>query len=208
MRNIYTKITNILFAFVILILFSCSLNGDDIQQPIVNTVSAGAISVDIFAAHGFLGGSSYERYYLENNKLWRECGSLDDEQTETKPSAFPDVFLMHPTIVPKDASFETLSNDLLGRISAALVPLQSYPAKNPKKTDKAGSLFSLSGGGVFELSYSQNSKKFKISTSLSAISNAETVDNRNVNELFSLIRGIGPDICGSKIFFGVGKKSN
>ena len=188
------------------LLTSCSFFGEKEQAISPHQFNTSSMTIDIYAGHGFLGGSSYERYYLENNKLWRECGALSEDETEAKPSAFAEVFAAHPSIQPKDASFETLTPKQLTDIARAMQALKTVANSNVITPQQAGSLFSLSSGGAFEMKFSLNGGASTISSSLSAISNAESPRDKAANELFMVVRGVGREMCSSKIFFGVGRK--
>ena len=191
--------------------FSCSFDAPQEEQELNDSTqfNSSSLTIDIFAAHGFLGGSSYERYYLENNKLWRECGELtenEDDSKDAKPSAFPEVFAAHKSILPKDACFDTLTTKQLAAVARAVQSVKTTSSNTTAVREHPGSLFSLSSGGAFESKITLSGSPQSVSTTLTAVSNAESGRDQALNELYSLLRGVGREMCGSKIFFGIGRK--
>jgi len=169
---------------------------------------AGELKIDLFSARGFLGGSEYERYYLTGNILWRECGSISAAAKSSKPKLEGDqVLSKDPQLSIQERRVEKLSRDALRavRMQAARV----LEARRAKKTAEPppGSVFSLADPGLFEMMVQVGGSQDRIISSVDAVADKRTDTLDKANELFTILRGVGPEICGSKTFYGIGRQT-
>ena len=187
----------------ILGILGCAEQG---QIP-TNAVSVDNPTVDIFAARGFLGGSSYERYFLKNGELFRECGDLKEEPNPFPSTIAPGIFATHTSIYPKDGSKVSLNSEdlikLQDAISATIRSLSNDTSL--AKLDMPQSPFRLAQGGVFELKIANNSKSYQIKTSLDQLTADNNKQLLSSLKLFTILRSFGLPMCNSQVFFGVGR---
>lgn len=165
-------------------------------------------SVDVFMARGFLNGSNYERYFLADDVLWRECGEvLEEGSASSRPKQLEgDEFLTNdPKLNIVERRVESVSkkqSNILQEAARSInAPLQSERATLPAP----GELFSLTAPGLLEVRILQNGKSTRFITSVDATSTPETPAQRATNELVTMLRSIGPVICNSKTFYGIGR---
>lgn len=168
-----------------------------------------ALKLDIFAARGFLGGSEYERYHLEDKVLWKECGSVSPAgkaPKEQKNLEGDEVLSKDPQLSIQERRVEKLDSDQLASIREKAWELLTEREKSATHNEPPpGSVFSLSAPGVFEMFVNFASKKERIISSVDAVADmAPSLDK--AHELFSLLRGVGPEICGVRTFYGIERK--
>ncbi len=181
----------------------------------------GSISIDLFAARGFLGGSDFERYHLRDGLLWRECGSVAKPSFQSLAASSSRAKLENsnvensdsvshspnqPELTTKEKKIDHLSDsniDLIFNRSEKIIEKISS-VKND--IQPPGSVFSIGSPGVFELSISAGSKKGRVVTSVDAVSEQNNALLAEVRELFTMLRGVGPTICSFTTFFGIERK--
>ena len=191
---------------VLLVTFLISLAACSPAVPPAVYQEGKIISIDIFAGRGFLGGSSYERYYLEHKVLWRECGSVTREDNAKSPDLLP-AFEYHPNLKLTNTGKEILTGAELQRIASTAIELfNSMSDKDKQDLPEPESLFSLANAGVFEVRISYDGREKSFTTSLDGINNGLLGNQKTARKLFTQIRGIGPVMCGSRTFFGIERR--
>lgn len=213
----------------------CGVSSSSVSES--GSVPAGPLRLDIFSARGFLGGSDYERYVVDGDVLWRECGQVTSaKKGRTVPPLEGDAVLSKdPQLTPGERRVEALTETEVAAIKRAVVrtfdaasterdagqdsgrsdtdPAAASPQKGGQisladRLPPPGSIFSLVSPGVFELSASLGGQSGRFVTAVDAVAERETAALGEMNSLFATVRGIGPVICGSKTFFGVGREPN
>lgn len=182
---------------------SCSSQSKQIPAEV-----AGPLVLDFFSARGFLGGSEYERYHLENQVLWRECGSISRSpgRNRAKPIEGDDFLTQDPSLAIKQRRVEALTQSQESALRVQVHNLLSQISQNNSSAPPPGSVFSLGDPGLVEVSIRLGSSEKRIVTSVDAVADQQTEDLAKLGELFSFIRGFGPEICNSGTFFGIGRK--
>lgn len=169
----------------------------------------GELSLDLFAARGFLGGSDYERYHITGDVLWRECGKVMPNKRpagEKKPTEGDTIFREDPQLEIVQRRIEHLTPEQLGTLKLKAQELLSSIAATTPSTPPPGSVFSLSAPGLLELSVGLGKSRERIVTSVDAVSDQENEALSGAYRLFSTLRGIGPEICTARTFFGIGRE--
>lgn len=197
----------IIYILLLLVLTSCAgktifLDDKDANDPLLKQ----SLELDIFSARGFLGGSEYERYYLTENILWRECGNItaSERAVKKRTAGGNTVLARDPELNIQERQVAKLSNkESLALRRRALELMNSLSSK--KSMPAPGSPFSLGDPGVFELALTLGESKRRMITSVDAISNEESDVLKYAHELFAGVRGVGPEICGAKTFYGIGR---
>lgn len=168
-----------------------------------------AVTIDIFSARGFLGGSDYERYYIDSDVVWRECGHIPDEARPPQKNVHLEgdkYFSPMNELVIEQRRVEQLATPqgvaLRKRVENVLTLL-----KTSNKTPAPGSVKSLAGPGVFEMKIRYRGNKQIVLSSVDALSDEGSPLLKETKQLFSLVRGIGPVICEQATFFGIGRDS-
>lgn len=194
----------------LLIPFLCFLPGCSLLAPSEpGGTSIVPVSLDIFAARGFLGGSDYERYVMKNGVLWRECGSVlpkskpgDDSKSGAAKGAGDVALPRDPSLSIQQRRVEVLKPEDQGLVLGALRTLLETP-----KGELPGpeSVFSLADGGIFEVKVEMDGKSLRAVTNVDAVSDSKTDFSAFLAKVFTAVRTIGPTICRSETFFGVGK---
>ncbi|HQH26723.1 MAG TPA: hypothetical protein PLP17_04940 [Oligoflexia bacterium] len=167
------------------------------------------LEIDVFAARAFLGGSEYERYYLNHDILWRECGKLSPAAKKMpRPAnlAGDAVFPDDPSLTLVTRRVEKLSADQELQLKVAAAELLKTKAMSDEKEPLPGSAFSLSEPGTLEMSLVFGASKLRIVTSVDGVADKETPALSHVSDLLSFVRGIGPVICEAETFYGVPRK--
>ena len=169
-------------------------------------VEGDQISIDIFAGRGFLGGSSYERYYLDGNTLWRECGNVTREDN-VKSSEILSAFTYHPNLKLVNTGQEILTDSEFKKIASVASELfSSISDKGKAGLPGPESLFSMANAGVFEIRISYNGEERSFVTSLDGINSGLFGTQVTARRLFTQIRGVGPVMCASRTFFGIERR--
>jgi hypothetical protein len=172
------------------------------------------LDLDAFAGRGFLGGSDYERYRLRDGQLWRECGLIiakgrGGKLQQRRALQGDEVFPHDPNLTVAERRVDLLTAEQAEALTDALDNWFPEVAPSRGKTPLPGSVLSLSEPGVFELGVRRNGDKARLVTSVDAVS--DRTDNLKVlsrtNSLMEILRGIGPEICRNKSFFGIGRKT-
>ncbi len=185
----------------------CSASGSR-GGPTVVSPRGEPVTLDIFSARGFLGGSEYERYYLSDGLLWRECGSIAKGKKD--PSAHPrpaklagdSVLKVDPQLSLQERRVERLTSQQVATLSRQVADLLD---KSPETSafPAPGSVFSLSDPGVFELLVHLGSSQQRVITSVDAVADRSNAALDAAHDLFATIRGVGPEICNARTFYGI-----
>ncbi len=192
----------LLFVFTLVFFTSCASS----LETKSNYVSGNPLTIDIFAARGFLTGTNYERYYFDDNILWRECGDVTKEDNQKSDVLLP-AFAFHPNLKLENTGKELLNAEEFRKISNTAVNLFDVMSEeNITNLPPPESLSSLSNAGVFEIRINYNGKERAFTTSLDGINEGKLGVQRMTRTLFTLIRGVGPVICGSQTFFGIERR--
>lgn len=193
----------------LIILNSCSLAkgfSSSKEKPIKE-----AVSIDLFAARGFLGGSEYERYHLNETTLWKECGGVisSGKSKKNKKLDGDKVFSSDPQLDLEQRRVDKLNDDQLISIQEKILKILDAQKRNNNPTlPPPGSVFSLAEPGVLELKISVGNSSKRFITSVDAVADSENDVLKEANGLFAYLRGIGKGICNSKTFFGIEKATN
>lgn len=177
----------------------------------------GEISLDLFAARGFLGGSDYERLVLNGNSkqgymLWKECGNVSSGKSKSSATeAAAAGSNQDPQLKLIERKVEKLSAEQFENISIQATRLAQLYAEQKKeaaegggtKLPAPGSVFSLASAGVMELSLKLGNSKTHIITSVDAVSDKQTPLLALSHELFSKLRNTGAKVCGPGTFYGI-----
>jgi len=185
--------------------FAVSSSPADSELPGKNE----ALKLDVFAARGFLGGSEYERYHLEDRVLWKECGSVSPagRAKEQKKLEGDEVLSKDPQLSIQERRVEKLDGDQMNAIRSKAWELLSERAQQGLHDEPPpGSVFALSAPGVFEMYAEFAAKKDRIISSVDAVADKSTSSLEKAHELFALLRGVGPEICGVRTFYGIERK--
>jgi hypothetical protein len=171
--------------------------------------SSGPLKVDVFSARGFLGGSEYERYYLTGKLLWRECGSISPAAKKTAAHIEGDTVLSNdPQLHIQERRVEKLTTDQVRTLRSEIQDvLSSITPDDKQSTPPPGSVFSLADPGLFEMMLAVGEQKERIISSVDAVADNKSAVLEKVHQLFAKLRGIGPEICGAKTFYGIERQS-
>lgn len=216
MRKIIAVSVNAVLAAVAAFFFlvSCSAKQKAMVDLPDSLVSA-ALSIDVFSARGFLGGSEYERYFLSDGLLWRECGSVKlpgNRAGERKRGV--ERSIEGDEVFPRDTSLEIsqrrvekISADEEASLKMLASALGDVLAKGAaKRPPLPGSYFSLAEPGILELQVLLGEDKLRLVTSVDAIADGDSSVEKSSRALLERLRGIGPVICGAETFFGIGRR--
>ena len=204
---------SIIFALCAALLAGCSaghsLDSGD-REPEGVAVN-GPMKIDLFSARGFLGGSEYERYYLTGSLLWRECGSIEAQPKASakKPELEGDkVLTSDPQLHIQERRVEKLTAKQADSIRAEAISVLAKIQAGAKHAEPPpGSVFSLGDPGLFELMVSVGDQKERLISSVDAVADRSSPTLETAYSLFSKLRGIGPEICGSDTFYGIERKA-
>jgi hypothetical protein len=167
---------------------------------------AAPLQIDVFSGRGFLGGSDYERYYLADDLVWRECGNVTTTpmgNIPPKPLAGDTVFPADPSLSILERRVDKITSEQQLKLKVKAAELFKIKVLSDVKEPLPGSVFSLSEPGTLEINIVFGSSKFNLLTSVDAVADKETPVLEKANKLFSALRGIGPVICKSETFFGI-----
>ncbi len=174
---------------------------------------SGELKVDLFSARGFLGGSEYERYYLSGKVLWRECGSISPSakragaKSGTSTLEGDDVLSKDPQLSIQERRVERLSADQAAAVRRGALEVLTTAAKGTEQREPPGSVFSLGSPGLFEMLVSVGEKKERVISSVDAVADKKSKTLEKAHELFAVLRGVGPEICGARTFYGIDRRS-
>lgn len=171
-------------------------------------VSNKALSIDVFSARGFLGGSEYERYYLKDDLLWRECGSISKKAPTQTPQALrgDTVFKSDPNLTIEQRRIERVSGEKEKELKLTAARLVKDLKEDSQSIPPPGPFFSLTEPGVFEIQISLGEDQTRIITSVDAVADKDSDTLSRTHELFATVRGVGPTICESPTFFGIARQ--
>jgi hypothetical protein len=196
----------------ILILLTVSLTNCSTQKKKEVSLSAelraAPLQIDIFSGRGFLGGSDYERYYLSDDLLWRECGNVTTApkgNMPPKPLEGDTVFPADPSLSILERRVDKISSEQQLKLKVKAAELFKIKVLSDVKEPLPGSVFSLSEPGTLEINIVFGSSKLNLLTSVDAVADKETPVLEKTNKLFSALRGIGPVICKAETFFGIAR---
>lgn len=181
------------------------------HAPDVTNASGQAVTLDLFSARGFLGGSDYERYYLSDGLLWRECGSVSRgkkgvAREARKKLPGDSVLKDDPQLSLQERRVERLSADQAAALSKEVQELLSEAEQGPSYPPP-GSVFSLSDPGIFELLVRMGSSQQRVLTSVDAVADRSLPALASAHAVFEQLRGIGPEMCGARTFYGIARSS-
>ncbi|MDR2337572.1 MAG: hypothetical protein LBE20_02855 [Deltaproteobacteria bacterium] len=197
---------NFLRFFVLSVVIVTGLSACSTFDSKSNFAAGQQIAIDVFAGRGFLSGTSYERYYLDNNVLWRECGNVTREDNKKSPDMLP-AFAYHPNLKLTNTGKEILTDKEFDKIANVAVELfNDISTRDKEDLPEPESLFSLSNAGVFEIRITYNGNDKSLVTSLDGINEGKLIRQKTARNLFTLIRGVGPVICSSQTFFGIERR--
>lgn len=196
-----------LMVLFVLVLTGCSAHKRKKEASLSAELRSAPLQIDVFSGRAFLGGSDYERYYLYDDILWRECGNV----TAAPKGNVPPRPLAGDTVFPKDPSLsllerrvDKLSTEQLLRLKVKAAELfKTKVLTTDEKEALPGSVFSLSEPGTLELNIAFGSSRLNLLTSVDAVADKETPVLEKANKLFAVLRGIGPLICKSETFYGI-----
>jgi hypothetical protein len=166
------------------------------------------LSIDVFSARGFLGGSEYERYYLGDSILWRECGNIESERKakKSKENLEGDQFLEgDQNLKIRERRVEQMPETAEQNLKLMALRLIDRIERDDNPTPPPGPFYSLADPGMIEIKIGLGSKRRILITSVDAVADKETAPLADMHSLFSVIRGVGPTICDSKTFFGISR---
>jgi hypothetical protein len=169
------------------------------------------LSIDVFSARGFLGGSEYEQYKMSEGLLWRECGAVRSKPGAASQGSQPgdQIFSPDPSLNPAERRVEDVQKSeqvtLEDSVNALLAEVNAAPGR---KNPLPGGIFSLAEPGLFEMAVEVNGKKTRIVSSVDAVSEEENDTLVKAKELFSKLRAIGPVICNARTFFGIHRQES
>lgn len=170
----------------------------------------GPLRIDVFSARGFLGGSEYERYYLTDALLWRECGSVVSSAREVHDRDHiegDEVLSKDPQLKIQQRRVEKLTSSQIESLRNAAASVLGSVNKGDKSVESApGSVFSLSSPGVFELLVEMGGRRERIISSVDAVADKRSATLEKAHELFATLRGVGPEICGASTFYGIERR--
>ena len=139
--------------------------------------------------------------------LWRECGKVvANKRGEKKPAEGDSVFREDPQLEIVQRRIEHLSAEQVGALKLKAQELLSSIASTSPNTPPPGSVFSLAAPGLLELSVGIGKTRERVVTSVDAVSEQESEALSGVHRLFATLRGIGPEICTARTFFGIGRE--
>ncbi|MCB0323058.1 MAG: hypothetical protein KDD69_05770 [Bdellovibrionales bacterium] len=174
------------------------------------------LEVDVFSARGFLGGSEYERYVLNDDVMWRECGSIAKRSPDGSGGAADipedlegnDVLPADPNLAIEQRRVEPVNEaqqSLLKELALAVLETAEH---TDRREPPPGSFFSLSDPGLFELNIRLGERSSRILTSVDAVADRQSPSLAKAHDLFATLRGIGPTICDAPTFFGITRLSS
>lgn len=168
------------------------------------------LSIDVFAARGFLGGSDYERYYLQEDFVWRECGNVAKRAKSKRKQKIEgdEVFADDPGLELKQRRVEAVSLENRRLLKRRVAQFIESLAPDRTKEPPPGSFFALSDPGLFELKVKLGSKSAALVTSVDAVAEGETLALERAHAVFSALRAIGPTICQAATFYGIGRNGS
>ena len=216
---IHSRVARSVLCLALLGLASCSAGESATDLPPADGVavadssaaSSAPLKIDVFSARGFLGGSEYERYYLTEKLLWRECGSVLSaarDTSERQPLEGDEVLSKDPQLKIQQRRVEKLTASQIGSLKEkALRLLESIDPNKKRLEPPPGSVFSLSSPGVFEMFVEIGGRRQRIISSVDAVADKQSDTLEKAHELFSLLRGVGPEICGAQTFYGITRRS-
>ncbi|GEM_PF-5047925 len=179
-----------------------------------NLESLKTLDLDAFAARGFLGGSDFERYRLVNGQIWRECGmvlprSKSGKLQKRKSLEGDEIFPNDPNLTVAERRVDSVNSKQAQAIESAVREWMPLVSGSRGKTPLPGSVFSLAEPGVLELGVKRDGEKARLVTSVDAVS--DKADGLMVlsksHALLELLRGVGPEICQRRSFFGIGRET-
>lgn len=189
------KIQTIFILVIVLFFIGCSSKAP--QKPIPKELTK--IHLDLFAARGFLGGSDYEHYTMNDGILWRECGALTPKKGEENVRNYP--------LKVQQKRLESLTPEAQYPLIEAIRALkQKASSQDISRLEKPQSVRSIKDGGLFDLQISEGSSSLSIITNVDAVSDPKSPVAESLKSLFEKVRGVGPVMCNWQTFFGIVRK--
>ena len=214
LKFLYLQLLCLAVCLPFVLLSGCSKHGrpSPAGSSAAKGQTASGIEIDLFTAKAFLGGSDYERYHMKDDVLWRECGQVDAKRKRVPQKIEGDDILgPDPNLVVRERRVENLTREARDALRDVASDFLVDYARSQRKPPAPGSVFSVTDGGMFELSVSVDGKKQRLVTSVDALSDADkrsiTVVLESALGLFEKIRGVGPVICEAPTFFGIARRS-
>lgn len=179
-------------------LTSCSGVGSVTVTPEDESRLAIPFDVDIFAVRGFLGGSQFERLVLSGDTLWRECGDVSPSLALPSTSGKAE-----PVLTAKNKRFEVISTNDSVVLRRLVERLLSRASNRKPSLPTPQSAFSIAESGVFEVKARLGDKEERLVTNVDSVADQKDALLKDIRELYSVLRGVGPIICETGIFFGI-----
>lgn len=170
------------FALVVLLPGCSLLFEEDIEDP-VRPVDA----VEITLSRASLVDAEFEHYKVTRGQFFRECGK------NRRGSFIPTSTVIEPLGV-------AYRNPLLDRVSRLLDFIDTH---NPHWKE-AGNGLSLADPGVVKVKISTPSRHYEMETSVDSMSAPSSRQERALRRVITLLRGAAGDMCGNKVFYGIG----
>lgn len=161
------------------------------------------MEVDVFLARGFLGGSDFERYHLQGDLLWRECGAVDSAGKHKVAKSDDEGLARDPNLNIEERRVDTLTAEQRNTLQAAASRFVSQVQSSKVALPKPGSVFGLTSPGLAELKLEIGQQKTHVLTEVDALSNHTDGSAAAGYNFVATLRGIGPVICRAKSFFGI-----
>ena len=160
-----------------------------------------SILMSLFVAKKFVSSVDYERYVLEANGLWMECGTISDSPTQRQKRKLDigdSIFRSDPNLIAIQRSVKPLLPEELDKLQALAGSSVNVTSTLPKP----GSLSSLNDSGILELSIeSESSEPVSLQTSVDALYSSQK-SVKSIKTLFTHMREISQWPCGHKHFGG------
>lgn len=200
---------NIKIIFVLVLLScmsaSCSLNN---RASFPDDTS---VELDVFMARGYVGGSEFERYHIDGDLLWRECGTIKRKKTASKGkknAPGDNIFPYDPNLSLEDRTVESLQDEQLDILFSHISETLEERKKSAEVGPPPGSIFSFSEPGLIEVRIGVGDERASIITNVDATAESELPALKAVKGLVEYVRGVGAPMCNARTFFGLSRSAS
>ena len=157
-----------------------------------------------------MGKSEYERYRLDGDLLWRECGTIEKNAEDIPNEGRVAVSQVGKVwLLTKEKDAQVVSNDRLNtlreKISGVLQQFRTVDDAPKLPSPEAYDRFA--GAGLFELKVVDGDSQTIVLTSLDAVAERTPKPLTSVHELFAQLRGTESTSCRARDFFGIGRSN-